>query len=88
MVFATHAPSTWAAWVPVQSLEARTYRPFGPSIYRLTIGYGDFAPSRVVACILAIIIGFIRIVLTGLTAAVAGRALQVETNNYEGSGPT
>jgi len=34
MVFATRAPSTWATLVvPVQSSEARAYRPIGPSIY-------------------------------------------------------
>jgi hypothetical protein len=34
MVIATRAPSTWATLVvPVQSSEARAYRPIGPSIY-------------------------------------------------------
>jgi hypothetical protein len=54
----------------------------------LTIGYGDFAPSRLAARILAIIIGFIGIILTGLIAAVAVRALQAAMNGREGSSST
>jgi hypothetical protein len=50
----------------------------------LTIGYGDFTPSGLVARILAIVIGFIGIVLTGLIAAIGVRALQVamDTNDH------
>ncbi|MFS8113045.1 potassium channel family protein [Rhizobium jaguaris] len=41
----------------------------------LTIGYGDFSPKHVSARVLALVIGFAGIVLTGLVAAVAVRAL-------------
>ncbi|MDL2410070.1 potassium channel family protein [Rhizobium calliandrae] len=41
----------------------------------LTIGYGDFSPKHVSARVLALVIGFAGIVLTGLVAAVAVKAL-------------
>jgi Ion channel len=41
----------------------------------LTIGYGDLAPKAPVARMLAITIGFIGILLTGLVAAVGVQAL-------------
>ena len=41
----------------------------------LTIGYGDFAPKTLVARMLAIMIGFCGVLLTGLVAAVAVTAL-------------
>jgi hypothetical protein len=41
----------------------------------LTIGYGDLAPKAPLARILAITIGFIGILLTGLVAAVGVQAL-------------
>jgi len=41
----------------------------------LTIGYGDFTPKHVSARVLALVIGFAGIVLTGLVAAVAVKAL-------------
>src|SRR4051794_6769302 len=41
----------------------------------LTIGYGDFTPKHVSARVLALIIGFAGIVLTGLVAAVTVKAL-------------
>jgi hypothetical protein len=43
----------------------------------LTIGYGDITPKHLFTRIAAIIIGFIGIMLTGIIAAVAVRALQV-----------
>jgi hypothetical protein len=39
----------------------------------LTIGYGDLVPSRLITKLMAVLIGFIGILLTGLVAAV-GRA--------------
>jgi hypothetical protein len=42
----------------------------------LTIGYGDLAPSRAVTKILAIVVGFLGIVATGLVAALAVTAFQ------------
>ena len=41
----------------------------------LTIGYGDFAPSRFTTRALAIVIGLCGVLLTALVAAVAVRAL-------------
>lgn len=41
----------------------------------LTIGYGDFTPKHVSARILALIIGFAGIVLTGVIAAITVKAL-------------
>jgi len=41
----------------------------------LTIGYGDFSPKLLVPRVLAILIGAIGIVTTGLVAAVAVAAL-------------
>ncbi len=41
----------------------------------LTIGYGDFAPKTFVARMLAIMIGICGVLLTGLVAAVAVKAL-------------
>jgi hypothetical protein len=43
----------------------------------LTIGYGDITPKHLFTRTIAIVIGFIGIVLTGIIAAVAVRALQV-----------
>ncbi len=43
----------------------------------LTIGYGDLAPRHVVSRLLAIVIGFAGIMLTGLVVAVSVQALQV-----------
>ena len=42
----------------------------------LTIGYGDLTPHRALSRVLAVVIGFAGIVLTGLIAAVIVRALQ------------
>lgn len=42
----------------------------------LTIGYGDFVPTTLLARVLAIGIGFCGILLTGLVAAVGVQALQ------------
>ncbi|WP_244426165.1 potassium channel family protein [Rhizobium mesoamericanum] len=41
----------------------------------LTIGYGDLTPKHALARILALVIGFSGIVLTGLVAAVSVKAL-------------
>lgn len=47
----------------------------------LTIGYGDLTPSRAVSRLLAIIIGFAGIVLTGLVAAMIVQALRATTRS-------
>ncbi len=41
----------------------------------LTIGYGDFVPQRMLTRILAVLIGFSGVVLTGVIAALAVQAL-------------
>lgn len=50
----------------------------------LTIGYGDLTPSHLAARIIAIAIGFIGILLTGLIAAIGVRAFQAAMNGCEG----
>lgn len=45
----------------------------------LTIGYGDLVPVRFVTRLIAVVIGFTGILLTGLVAAVGVRALQEAT---------
>ena len=45
----------------------------------LTIGYGDLAPKTLVGRVLAIATGFCGILLTGLVAAVAVKALTLAT---------
>ena len=42
----------------------------------LTIGYGDLTPRHVVSRLLAVMIGFAGIVLTGLVAAISVEALR------------
>jgi hypothetical protein len=42
----------------------------------LTIGYGDLTPHHLSSRVLAIVIGFSGIILTGLVAAVAVQALR------------
>jgi Ion channel len=60
--------------------------PVGDSVYftfvtGLTIGYGDLVPARLVARLIALMIGFIGILLTGLVAALGVRALQETTSD-------
>ena len=50
----------------------------------LTIGYGDFTPKHVSARVLALVIGFAGIVLTGLVAAVTVKALNATDRNRAG----
>ncbi|QRM53806.1 potassium channel family protein [Sinorhizobium sp. BG8] len=47
----------------------------------LTIGYGDLTPKHAVARILALLIGFTGIVLTGIVAAVSVQALSEAGRN-------
>lgn len=42
----------------------------------LTIGYGDLAPTTMLTRMLAVAIGFLGVILTGLVAALAVAALQ------------
>ena len=60
--------------------------PLGDGVYftfvtGLTIGYGDLVPHRPLSRFLAILIGLLGTVLTGLTAAIAVRALQAATED-------
>lgn len=55
---------------------------FGESLYftsitGLTIGYGDFVPKHFISRLGAVIIGIVGVVLMGLIAAIAVRALDV-----------
>ena len=55
--------------------------PLAESIYfafvsGLTIGYGDLVPTQPLSRVLAILVGFTGILLTGLVAAVGVRALE------------
>src|ERR1700761_8621952 len=45
----------------------------------LTIGYGDLVPMRLATRLIAVVIGFSGVLLTGLVAAVGVRALQEAT---------
>jgi Ion channel len=49
----------------------------------LTIGYGDITPKHLFTRIVAIVIGFIGILLTGIISAVGVRALQVAMDNTQ-----
>jgi hypothetical protein len=49
----------------------------------LTIGYGDLVPARISTRLIALAIGFIGVVLTGLVAAVGVRALQEATKRLD-----
>jgi ion channel len=51
----------------------------------LTIGYGDLVPKGFLARLLAMVIGFTGILMTGLVAAVGVRALQLATDEPVGS---
>ena len=46
----------------------------------LTIGYGDLVPHQPLSKFLAILVGLLGTVLTGLVAAIAVRALQTATD--------
>ncbi|WDZ81428.1 potassium channel family protein (plasmid) [Ensifer adhaerens] len=47
----------------------------------LTIGYGDLTPKHLSARLLALVIGFSGIVLTGLVAAISVQALDATSND-------
>jgi hypothetical protein len=64
--------------------------PLGDAFYftfvtALTIGYGDLVPKGFLARLIAMVIGFTGILLTGLVAAVGVRALQRATDESAGS---
>ena len=47
----------------------------------LTIGYGDLTPKTLVGRLLAMVVGFAGIVVTGLVAAVSVQALRATTRD-------
>jgi Ion channel len=64
--------------------------PLGDALYftfvtALTIGYGDLVPKGFLARLIAAVIGFTGILLTGLVAAVGVRAMQLAANESAGS---
>jgi hypothetical protein len=60
------------------SMRDATYFTF---VTGLTIGYGDLVPVRFGARLIALLIGFSGILLTGLVAAIGVRALQEATKH-------
>src|SRR4051794_38761162 len=50
----------------------------------LTIGYGDLIPKHLSTRLIAVVIGFLGILVTGLVAAVGVRALQQATTPEAG----
>jgi hypothetical protein len=48
----------------------------------LTIGYGDFAPTRPLTRVLAIGIGLAGVLLVGLIVAIAVRALEITSRRH------
>lgn len=54
----------------------------------LTIGYGDLVPKGFLARVIAMVIGFTGVLLTGLVAAVGVRALDLATDESVGSSRT
>ena len=66
--------------------------PLGDAFYftfvtALSIGYGDLVPKGFLARLIAMVIGFTGILLTGLVAAIGVRALQLATDESVGSAP-
>jgi hypothetical protein len=53
----------------------------------LTIGYGDLTPSHLSSRVLAMLIGFSGIILTGLVAAVSVQALQATAREHNDRKP-
>ncbi|MGG5818217.1 potassium channel family protein [Falsiroseomonas sp. HW251] len=53
----------------------------------LTIGYGDFAPSTRVTRVMAVAIGLLGILFTGLVAALAVTAFEATPIGRRGSSP-
>jgi hypothetical protein len=66
------------AWIECWSLGDGAYFTF---VTGLTIGYGDLVPHQPLSRLLAIMIGLFGTILTGLTAALAVRALQTVTDD-------
>ena len=61
------------------SLQESVYFAF---VSGLTIGYGDFAPTRLVTRALAVVIGVCGVLVTALIAAIAVKALTTQTDAH------
>jgi hypothetical protein len=66
------------AWIERWSLGDGVYFTF---VTGLTIGYGDLVPHQPLSLFLALLVGLLGVVLTGLVAAIAVRALQTATDD-------
>jgi Ion channel len=73
ILFAMIGPGLLIGYIEKWRLDDALYFTF---VTGLTIGYGDLAPRHVVSRLLAVMIGFAGIVLTGLVAAVSVEALR------------
>src|SRR3984893_18192553 len=72
-LFAMVGPGLLIGYIERWRLDDALYFTF---VTGLTIGYGDLTPRHVVSRLLAVMIGFAGIVLTGLVAAVSVEALR------------
>src|ERR1700736_921927 len=73
VLFAMVGPGLLIGHIEKWRIEDALYFTF---VTGLTIGYGDLTPRHVVSRLLAVIIGFAGIVLTGFVAAVSVEALR------------
>jgi hypothetical protein len=73
VLFAMVGPGLLIGYIERWRLDEALYFTF---VTGLTIGYGDLTPRHVVSRLLAVMIGFAGIVLTGLVAAVSVEALR------------
>ncbi len=71
------------AWIERWSFGDGMYFTF---VTGLTIGYGDLVPHQPMSRFLAILVGLLGTVFTGLIAAVAVRALQTATDDPTSKG--
>jgi len=76
VLFAMVGPGLLIGYIERWRLDEALYFTF---VTGLTIGYGDLTPRHVVSRLLAVMIGFAGIVLTGLLAAVSVEALRAAT---------
>lgn len=73
VLLAMIGPGLVIGWIEGWRADESLYFTF---VTGLTIGYGDFAPRHPVSRLLAVLIGFGGIALTGLVAAVIVEALR------------
>lgn len=68
-------------WLEGWSLHESIYFAF---VSGLTIGYGDFSPGTVLTRMLAVVIGICGVLVTGLVAAIAVKALTSALDDGKG----